>query len=457
MKRLCSLFLLAVIIFMFSSCAGNNVEIVPEYNLEFDFQNFNGMSFSIFSDSDLFFGYVEGSPHYDSLMKRISDVEAKYNCDISYSPQNNLQNLLMGTFASGVTLCDVLYMDAAPFRNLAAGGYLLDLASYSDVIDVNDSFRWGTKNILEICCSNGHLYGVTPAAWADKLAPYYFFLVTNNDIILKNGYSHPHEYYENRTWNRGLFEEMVRNCSDLETGIYGLDTSDGFIGRMAVYSDGIGLVDESSGKPCSAWHSGLVQSNLQWAADFVNANKEFITQDGESYDDFIAGNCAIAMPSIYHFTRKIVYSSSLNEYSIMPFPCSDAVDPGTCGGFFSTGLDTISLPALSSNETETATVINAIWAPMDGYETQELLDSYYLSNVFFGSKDLEIIKKCVQNARYNYWVESVFNPIDSIVSSVISGKFSPSQAMEAYLEVADEYINDIVVPNEKGLESYFAD
>ncbi|MBQ4629349.1 MAG: hypothetical protein IJB44_09730, partial [Clostridia bacterium] len=153
----------------------------------------------------------------------------------------------------------------------------------------------------------------------------------------------------------------------------------------------------------------------------------------------------------------IVYSSSLNEYSIMPFPCSDAVDPGTCGGFFSTGLDTISLPALSSNETETATVINAIWAPMDGYETQELLDSYYLSNVFFSSKDLEIIKKCVQNARYNYWVESVFNPIDSIVSSVISGKFSPSQAMEAYLEVADEYINDIVVPNEKGLESYFAD
>ena len=76
----------------------------------------------------------------------------------------------------GTVLCDVLYIDALPFRNLAAGGFLMDLNIYSHIIDVNDSFRWGTKNILEICAANGHLYGVTPASWVDKMAPYYCFL-----------------------------------------------------------------------------------------------------------------------------------------------------------------------------------------------------------------------------------------------------------------------------------------
>lgn len=63
----------------------------------------------------------------------------------------------------------------------------------------------------------------------------------------------------------------------------------------------------------------------------------------------------------------------------------------------------------------------------------------------------------MKNARYNYWVENVFNPISSIIDSVISGKYSPSQAVESYIETADELINDIVVPNEKGLENYFSE
>ena len=77
--------------------------------------------------------------------------------------------------------------------------------------------------------------------------------------------------------------------------------------------------------------------------------------------------------------------------------------------------------------------------------------------VFFNETDLEIYKKCLKNARYNYWVENVFNPISSIIDSVISGKYSPSQAVESYIEAADELINDIVVPNEKGLENYFSE
>ena len=452
-RTICLLF---TVIALISACQTAEAEIVPEFASEYEGSDFNGLKLSFLCDSEKFFGYEKDTASYDALSKRIKEVEKKYNCKISYSSNTNIATFLPSATAAGDPLCDVLYIDDLPFRNLAAGGYLLDLSGYSDIIDVNDSFRWGTKNVLELCAYGGHLYGVTPAAWVDKLAPYYFFLVTNNDMLKTNGFSHPHEYYENGTWNRTVFEEIVNRCADTDKGIYGIDTSSEYIGRMAVYSDGIGLIDETSETPRSSWHSELVKDDLQWAYDFVTANKQYITQGGESYDRFIEGNSAMALTAIHHFCRKIIYTSAMSEYSVMPFPCSDAVEPGTCGGFFSTGLDTIAMPSLTTNEIESATVINEIWAPMAGCETQELLDAYYISNVFFSATDLEIFKKCMTNIRYNYWVEKVFDPLGSIISTVVNGKYTPSQAIDTYIETADELINRIVVPNEEGLRDYFS-
>ncbi len=450
-----SLILLAAFILL-CSCSGESAEIIPEFDTAAgDSFNYNGMEIVFLSDTPLFFRYEDFTPSYDAIMKRIKEVEKKYNCKIIYNSTGSLESLVTSAAVSADRICDAIFMDGLPFRNLSAGGYLLDFSAYSDIIDINDSFRWGTKNVLEICSANGHLYGVTPAAWVDKLAPYYFLVVTNNDIVMKNGYPHPHEFYENGTWNRSVFAEMVSTCADLERNIYGIDTSNGFIGRMAVYSDGIGLVDNSSATSRSTWHSSLVQYDLQWAADFIAANSEYITQDGESYDKFVEGNSAMALPAIHHFCRKIIYTTAMESYSLMPFPCSDAVEPGTCGGFFSTGLDTISLPVFTTNERETATVINDIFAPMDGNESSDALDSYYISNVFFSSTDLEIYKKCMANTRYNYWVEGANAPLENIINNVISGKYTPSQAIDAYIETADEYIINIIVPNEEGLKEYF--
>ena len=439
------------------SCGREGDEIIPEFDAAAgDPLNYNGMEITFLSDTPLYFRYEDYTPSYDAITKRIKEVEKKYNCKIKYNSTGSLELLVTSAAASGDKLCDAIFMDGKPFRNLSVAGYLLDFAAYSDIIDINDSFRWGTKNVLEICSANGRLYGVTPAAWVDKLAPYYFLVVTNNDIVMRNGFSHPHEYYENGSWNRDVFAEMVSTCADLEKNIYGIDTSNAFIGRMAVYSDGIGLVDDSSETPRSTWHSSIVQDDLQWAADFIAANGDYITQNGESYDKFIEGSAAMALPAIHHFCRKIIYTTAMESYSLMPFPCSDAVEAGTCGGFFSTGLDTISLPAFTTNERETATVINDIFAPMDGIDTADALDSYYISNVFFSSTDLEIYQKCMSNTRYNYWVEGAFTPLENIINNVISGKYTPSQAIDAYIETADEYIINVIVPNEEGLKEYFA-
>ena len=63
----------------------------------------------------------------------------------------------------------------------------------------------------------------------------------------------------------------------------------------------------------------------------------------------------------------------------------------------------------------------------------------------------------MKNARYNYHVEEVFQPIGNIITNVLNGHYSPSQSIEKYIEIADKYIVEIVVPNEEGMKNYFSD
>jgi len=464
MKKIIALFIVVTMFFAFTSCAQTNTEITPEFDDSTDNSaNFNGMQIAFLgdseyhNDSDQMFGYKTDTSSFDVLLQRIREIEKRYNCEISFSSKSGLTTLIPSSGAGGIALGDAYYIDDSLFRPLASAGYMLDVAAYSDIVDVNDSFRWGTKNILELVCCNGKLYGLTPASWIDNISPYYFILISNNDILYKNGFSNPHKYYESGTWDRTIFEEIVSKCADKDSGIYGLDTSNAFIMRMAVYSNDIGVLDKNSSEPRSSWHSDVVADSLQWGYDFIQRNKDYITQDGESYDDFIAGNSAMAMTATWHLCRKIVYSDNIKEYSLIPFPCADGQEPGTCGGFLATGLDTISIPVFCENIFEVATVINDIWAPMDGYETEDKLDAYYTSTIFFDPLDMEILRSVIKNAEYNYGIEKVYDKLDAIITNVLTGKNSPAQAIEANIQGVDDAILEFVVPNKEGLESYFAD
>ena len=79
MRKIFLLILLAVWIFSLSSCSSNSVEVIPEYAVGFDSEDFQGLEISVFYDSDHFFGYMEDTPAYDSLSKRIQDVRVYYS------------------------------------------------------------------------------------------------------------------------------------------------------------------------------------------------------------------------------------------------------------------------------------------------------------------------------------------------------------------------------------------
>lgn len=432
-----------------------SIEDLPEYG-------FDGMEIMFTSDNDYnnvensIFGYRYDTPLYDSMLVRINSIQKKYNCVIKNSSYGSLPTLLPVIMLSQVSMGDAFFLDAAQFRSVAGAGCMLDLAAYSDIIDVTDAFRWGEKNVLEILCCNGHLYGVTPASWIDNLPPFYYVLVSNNEVLEKNSFGDPREYYENGKWNRDLFEEMIRECSDLETGMYGLDTSTEFVMRMAVYSNGIGLLDSSSQSPRSAWHDPRFAGCLEWGYGFCRRNSDIITGGGGSCNAFIEGKSAVAMSAVYNLVKKIVFSESVKEFSIVPFPCGDDCEPGTGCGFFSTGIATVSIPVYSTSETETATVISELFAPMDGYDTREKLDEYYTSSIFFDPMDIRIIHELAGRTEYNYWVEDVNKPFEDLISIVLSGKQTPSQAIDARIDDLDRRLLEYVIPNREGLETYFS-
>ena len=64
--------------------------------MEFDSEDFQGLEISVFYDSDHFFGYMEDTPAYDSLSKRIRDVVFDYKN--TYFMDSSGIGLVMGRY-----------------------------------------------------------------------------------------------------------------------------------------------------------------------------------------------------------------------------------------------------------------------------------------------------------------------------------------------------------------------
>ena len=173
MRKIISLMIAAIMVFALCSCGQTaEDETIPEYELEAGSIDFRGAEFSFaqrneeHSTGEDYFGYVVNTEFADLAMRRIKEVESKYNVKISVdSSGSDITNLIVSMSLSGIVPYDALQAQSSTNAGLARAGYLYDLTVLGDVINYLDAAKWGTKEDLKPVCWDGGLFGVIPAAW----------------------------------------------------------------------------------------------------------------------------------------------------------------------------------------------------------------------------------------------------------------------------------------------------
>ena len=286
LKRIISVGILSAMLFAFAACGKTQNNPGGGNAADYDF---DGATIDIYCDENtgdpgdgsIVLSYNSTSAEADALRKRISELEQNYNCTIKITPVlSDIEKQVSSLVASNSKgEIDLIFARSYYLRKWGNADYLVDVMDYADTVDYTDSFRWGTKNTLELLTCKGKLIGVTPACFVDQLPPFYYVLVANDNIVERAGFSNPNVYLEEGTWNRDTFADMVRECTDASTGVYGLDTGRETFLTLAMLSNGATLYDPETG--VTGYRSSAAARGLDWGVQFLRDHASEIYDNAE--------------------------------------------------------------------------------------------------------------------------------------------------------------------------------
>lgn len=453
MKKTALLIVLSLVFCLVCACASQ-----PEtesFDFSFDSSSaeldFNGREFVIGSTYSDVFRYREGTFAADQAYEKIDAIKKNLNCTVRIYNNGGLQDDVVNSTAAGIDKYSMVYMDSTYLRSLAMGHYLLDINGWGGYVDWTDSFRWGSKRILEISCSEGVLYGVSTSCWLNSLIPFCHFIVANDSIFQQNGFAVPSEYLENQTWNRDTFQQVIAGCYDGNREIFGLEAVSWRFYYMGGYSNGyIPVMPNGS----SGLDTAECKTGLEWAVEFWNVNKEYLTETGEDVPEFVEGRAAMGLTDLGRVIDNVTYSDVVKEFTLMNFPAGPAVDADYIGGYLNGNISSVGIMRISSVADEAAFIINELFTPMEGLETIDSLKDYYLKNVFFKQSDVDLIFRAQysDNIQWSYFQENAWS-IGDLCQGSLKNVTSAIESRESKTQAAYELIRF----NQQGLDTYFGD
>ena len=179
LKRIVSVFLILIMLFAFTAC-NKNPEKPEDGGGDYDF---GGATITIYCDENtgdsgdntIYLSKNSTSSEAETLKARVAEIEENYNCKIEIrTVASDIEKQVSSLIASNSKgSVDLIFARSYYLRKWGNADYLVDVNDYSDIVDYTDSFRWGTKNTLELLTCNGKIIGVTPACFVDKIHPFY--------------------------------------------------------------------------------------------------------------------------------------------------------------------------------------------------------------------------------------------------------------------------------------------
>jgi ABC-type glycerol-3-phosphate transport system substrate-binding protein len=456
-----SVSLLLLLIFIFCSCAETVEEIIPEYSSGDIGTNLDGLkinwgfSMSRYKEGvDNVFGYIPGTVFADTALERKKQIETDYNCTISVDNDSSsyvIADRLSASLASGSRLYDLATCDTSVLANLVRGnGYLYGL---STLLNVANTDKYGTPNMLQTMLWKNDLYGVVPFAWPDLLYTSTGHLFTvNENLISQLGQTDPREYVENQTWNWDKLEEVLEAYTHQEAGrtIYGMQCHDAYFAMNMFLSNGVAFSTFEDGKVVCGAYTEPGKVALERARSIYKVTcKDYIYPDTYTSDGSYLINGDVVMyvtgtGGIIGTQDSLMYK--MDNIGILPFPQGPNATPGVYPSYYEQITYATCIPVNTTDAGAAALIIDAMYEPFEGLETKEDIAEYMAEQIFFDIRDAQIFIESIEHTEYGFFWEGG----RSVIESACSSDTPISSLLESNKGKYDQLVEEYLVPHYEG-------
>ena len=463
LKKLAILLFLCIIMSVFSSC-GKAVENLGVDNTQVEDKqsiDLKGYNFKYYQTKTL--GYTEDTLFADLAMQRVADVEEKLNCKIEFI-EGDFSTELTNSLAVSSVLCDAGTYESFALQPQIRAGSFLPISAIESIVDFkNKPEKWGNKNQLSSLVWDNELYGVLPMYYPEffyNACDFAFFV--NEDIVKSLNQPDPRELVENGQWNRAKLEELMKLYTHTDTGgetVYGLGLFISHFFDMALRTSGI----EYAVKEKDAWVSGLHTQKalevLTWAQDLLFTKGKDWTLTNFTYNainSFVDGKTTMLLTHVGFGLATVDTSDyksisfNMENFGILPFPLSEDMPANEWIGQHETMHNCVLFPANIENPETAAYIVDALYEPLPGYETNEQRMDYYMRYIFHDTRDADIIFKMLDNCRYTYYKDGARDIVDAMSNA--KGTKTVTEILESNKSKYQEVLEKVIIPSYESIE-----
>ncbi len=462
-RKLLAILLLSVMV-LTTACSGDPVELlafIDDGPAELDYEGYKFQYFwdggTSYDDKTHVLGYDKNTTQGEAMFKRINDIEENLNIEflINYTYDYSLyQTAAM----SGTIQADAFsysYMNA--MQVFAQSGFLHPITNFPDQIDLNDTDKYGAANVLEPAMVNSVPYAVTPCFWIGYQPLENYTLCYNKDLILGNGLTDFHEFWEAENWTWETFENEFLAKAKVENAegyIPALSTWDIAYFDFLIYSNNVQFVKkneagETVANPYPEEFIEAYEQGFEWVHNYPDTVD--IDQGMHDCDVFLYGNAMTSLVSASSYiTGGVAYNKNATfNYGIMPCPAGPSAPYGVWAQLVER-MNGIGIATTSPEPEIAATVLSHWFEPFEEFGGREGLYDYYNTNVFLTETDTEIYFALMEHVRYDYtfWDQNdVGREMAYQFGSSIRQGRGISEAMEKNVNIINEMVYDYILPN----------
>ena len=452
-SRIVSLFL--SVLFILCGCTSVAPEIVPEYKTtvssSVDLDGYVA-KWGFASDGGTVFGFIEGSALADEALARVSAIQDSINCviEMEYNSAGTINSNMQASVMSGSQLYELTTNATATILGSIRAGYFTGL---SGLLDVKNTDKWGTPNMLQSAIYKDDVYGVVPYAWPELLYTTYGSpIAVNEDLILKYGHEDPREYVETGTWTWDKFEEclLAYTVKDGERTVYGVTSNYAYFAMLMFLSNGVTFVEYTdNGIECGLYTPQGIEAMerarkiRQETCAHCFAPTEVIQ---EVVPEFMAENAVLGVVNSGNIIGSISsFMYSMNNVGILPFPYGPSAEPGVYRSYHESLTFVTGIPSNAYEAESAAIILDLMFEPFDSYKTKQDIINYYSDQVFFDEQDAYVFANMLENTEYGYFNDGARAALDTVLKSN-----SVTEVLESLEDTYAELLEDVFKPHYEG-------